>query len=566
MDDDRRRDGADVLVADLTPGSEGSSLGLFVPLGDSVVFQKYDPMNGGYELWISDGTAAGSHIVRDFNPGYEDIRDLHPLGGNKVVFTVNGRLWVSDGTEEGTHVVFENVYADSFYAFGDKVIFRGDGQAWISDGTEEGTHVLAPDTSLGRVYVNGDQAFLSGNFYEEGVGYGWRIWETDGTVDGTHLLKEFVTGETNGFVGNFWTVGDKTLFEAETSDNHRDLWVSDGTPEGTVLLKEIAPGSTYSYVYDLVPLGETAVFVVETDDGDALWVTDGTTDGTQFVEHINAAGPYSQVNDITEFNGRAYFSANDGVHGAELWVSDGTEAGTHLLKDINPSNAGGGGPALAAEGGSGRGPSDFTVYNGLLYFAADDGVNGRELWVTDGTETGTRMVKEINPTGDGGVQGLQVVGGKLYFRGSNGTSGEELWVTDGTSGGTRLVKDINIADSRLLPIGIRRVRGPRLFHRNECHGAQPLRSRYEWCGQPRSADSNGGRTRRFTSYRRACRRQACVYRLRHRERLGALVARRFPEHDAAQGHSSRRGWVGRLLDRYHWRQDYPARQRRGTRL
>jgi ELWxxDGT repeat protein len=109
------------------------------------------------------------------------------------------------------------------------------------------------------------------------------------------------------------------------------------------------------------------------------------------------AGASASPSDFTEFNGALYFGADDGVHGNELWKTDGTAPGTVMVKDINTAVA-----------GASASPNAFTAFNGALYFSANDGVHGVELWKTDGTAAGTVMVKDINPTGDSGAFGFVV--------------------------------------------------------------------------------------------------------------------------------------------------------------
>lgn len=92
-----------------------------------------------------------------------------------------------------------------------------------------------------------------------------------------------------------------------------------------------------------------------------------------------------------------FFTAFDGSasdHGVELWKSDGTDSGTCLVKDIWP-------------GSTTSNPFGLTVMNGALFFSADDGTNGVELWTSEGTDTGTacdqatgtstRLVPNIRP-------------------------------------------------------------------------------------------------------------------------------------------------------------------------
>ena len=83
------------------------------------------------------------------------------------------------------------------------------------------------------------------------------------------------------------------------------------------------------------------------------------------------------------FNGWLYFSAQDGTHGYELWRTNGDT--TELVRDINA-------------GSYNSYPSFFYVEGDWLYFSADDGEHGHELWRTDGTLGGTTLVHNIFET------------------------------------------------------------------------------------------------------------------------------------------------------------------------
>src|SRR5262245_36308209 len=84
-------------------------------------------------------------------------------------------------------------------------------------------------------------------------------------------------------------------------------------------------------------------------------------------------------------------------------------------------------------GTQGGEPKFVTVVNNILFFSADNGPNGRELWKSDGTDAGTVMVKDIRPgSGDSDPSALTAMNGILYFGATTSTNGWELWRSDGT--------------------------------------------------------------------------------------------------------------------------------------
>jgi ELWxxDGT repeat protein len=137
------------------------------------------------------------------------------------------------------------------------------------------------------------------------------------------------------------------------------------------------------------------------------------------------------------FNNRLYFSANDGSDASyELWVYTGgpPQVGTniYMVYNISPGSFY---PSY---------PANLTVYNGKLFFSADDGTsNGRQLWAYTGSGT-PFMIPYVNDNLD--PSHMVVYHNKLYFKGSSPTYGVELWVYDDRNTGSTpgIVADINI--------------------------------------------------------------------------------------------------------------------------
>lgn len=186
---------------------------------------------------------------------------------------------------------------------------------------------------------------------------------------------------------------------------------------------------------------------VDADHGEELWITDGTPEGTRMVKDINPGVATSNIQYLTRFNDKVVFGADDGEFGTELWISDGTENGTYMVADIH-----------ALESSNPIGFQQLDENHMIFYAMNMDSENASTaqqwLWITDGTEEGTRLVKEVDCVFPGQEEGdnrwgaNMRVGRKVFFKGEESdktgvTHGVELWVTDGTEEGTYLVKDIN---------------------------------------------------------------------------------------------------------------------------
>ena len=288
------------------------------------------------------------------------------------------------------------------------------------------------DSSYGLSYsssgVIGDDLYFSAN---DGVN-GFELWRTNGTS--TTRVKDINLGAGSSYPTAFTAFGSYLYFGADNGTDGFELWRTDGTEVGTTLVKDIYPGAGSSSLGYLTALGEYLYFSADDGtNGTELWRTNGTTAGTTLVKDINTSMD-SYPAGFTAFGDYLYFQAKDDLNGYELWRTNGTVGGTTLVKDINPYS-GDGYPYSSY-------PNQFIAFGDYLYFQADDGVTGGELWRTDGTAVNTTRVANIHPTGGGYPHIFTVFSSLLYFTADDGTSGYELWRTNGTEVGTMRVADI----------------------------------------------------------------------------------------------------------------------------
>ncbi len=450
------------MVKDINVGTGSSFPGSFTLVGPLLLFAASNGTTAGVgqgtELWITDGTAVGTTLVADINPltASSSPSNFAVLNGYAYFSANNGsvgtELWRSDGTTVGTTLFLDiNVTLPTasssplgLASIGSNIWFRAnDGvvgsEVWTTDGTVVGTSLLTDirvgaGNSLPSAFnpVGSRVAFVA----DDGTN-GGELWISDGTMAGTTLLLDINPGIDSGPLGSgdaFAVIGSTLYFSASNGNafNGYELWKTDGTPAGTVMVKDINPGTAGSTSAPMIAFGANLVFAAQDSSGMELWISDGTMAGTTLLLDINPIGN-SAPNSLAVYGSRVLFSANDGFSGTELWRTDGTSVGTALVLDINPPL-----PTTAASN-----PTGMTAYGNLVIFAANDGLNGTELWRTDGTAMGTFLLKDITPGSSGSSPAnFYVINGGLMFTALN-SSGSELWRTDGTAAGTVMVKDLN---------------------------------------------------------------------------------------------------------------------------
>lgn len=417
-------------VLDVFPGSGKSSNPTQLTPSGGKLFFSGTLLSNGTELWVTDGTILNTTMVKDIKPGSNSSSPSN-------FFAYNGKvLFVADNGSTGPEL-------------------------WISDGTDAGT-ILVKDICAGGVGSNpegfyqydGKVYFIAGTFAE-----GPELWVTDGTNAGTSLVKDINSGSNGSFIENMSSFNGKLFFSANNGVNGQELWVSDGTDTGTHMVKDLSAGAFNNnpkkftayknrlyYLCEcgimtnpqglastdgtdtgtkkpspLVLLNSTSDFLIVYNNelyynGPELYKYDGTTSSLVKEFMPGAAGAILYSPFI--MNNKLFFVAETPAEGKELWVTDGTTTGTQLVKDI-------------LSGATGSNPSNFVQYRYHAYFSADNATGDRQVFWTDGTSTGTNAIMPsgglTDPLTTGGFTNLAEYNGSLYYAAYYDAKCAELW-------------------------------------------------------------------------------------------------------------------------------------------
>ena len=400
--------------------------------------------DGQRELFTSDGTAAGTALLKNLAGNNSSDPQQLTKFGDKVVFTAltfNGQreLFISDGTAAGT-VLLKNIGGTlssdprDLTVFDGRLFFtatmsNGQRELFVSDGTSAGTALFKNNSGTTSSDPTNLTVYDNRLFFTAARSNGQReLFVSDGTSAGTVFFKDL--GGTNSSDPDSFTIfGDQLVFVATTNTGQRELFVSDGTSEGTVLLKNLG-GTNSSDPAELTVFGDQLIFTAVTNTGQReLFVSDGTSAGTVLLKNMGGSlsSDPSQLTYMLKTD-QLFFAATNSTGQRELFVTDGTAAGTVAFTNLSGSIS--------------SNPQNLTAWKTKLYFTAT-GSNGQtELYESDGTTAGTVLLKNLAGTASSDPGRLTIIGQRLFF-GANMQNGQrELFVSDGTAAGTVFFKNL----------------------------------------------------------------------------------------------------------------------------
>jgi ELWxxDGT repeat protein len=465
--------------------------------------------NRGNELITTDGTTAGTRVVADIVPGVEgpNIGNGFAVLGGRLYFSIDSQLWRTDGTESGTlRITTLDRIGDPFSIIvniqsidGALYLFTSEISGWSmwrSDGSATGTTAFlfgdfSTDGNVGNELLRSSSGALL-FIRSQGGGFNARLWRTDGTTAGTVAITTTEPDLSNIFDLRQLADG-RFVFLADTVRYGRELWITDGTDVGTRLVVDLAPGTDSPGIsLGIAPFGNGFMFTTFGSSGSARapWFSNGTAAGTYHLADLDTRlnSPTFSTSGITPLgqvayfwttpfgllgerlrstlwrfdpaarsvsatttlnalggiatygsvNARLLFVPDDPQLGQELWTSDGTAAGTRLLADLAPQTANGD-----------ASPGRLTALGDAMLFAATDGVRARGLWRTDGTAAGTTRLSDGAPSEPSSFPAPESarLGNRIVYTGAATPNDNEVWITDGTSAGSTRLTNLSVPDS-----------------------------------------------------------------------------------------------------------------------
>jgi ELWxxDGT repeat protein len=371
-------------VKAIRPGQPSTDLHSFTAFKDNLYFFADDGVNGK-ELWKSDGTTEGTIMVSDIAPGsassvFVSSNRIFVIG-NFMYFqawnsTTGSEFYISDGTSAGTKLI-KDIYVNGnsnphrpflfknkIYFFAESDVFAGS-ELWTTDGTSAGTTKVKLLNEGGRTNIC--TAVVTNNeklYFTMQSGFNDHLYVSDGTAGGTIFVKNLNTSVNQMEI----LQNNNAVFTVSTGNNMEDIWVTNGTADGTIILKDLDPFIKRP-VYSLIKWEDHAYILANDADNLRLFKSDGTISGTTIIKNFSSDG-VTGIQYLASFSKEFIIVAYpDFIEHIEIFVSKGTPETTKILTNLNPTFS------------ESSKPADFReLENGNIIFKAEETANNRELF------------------------------------------------------------------------------------------------------------------------------------------------------------------------------------------
>lgn len=420
-------------------------------IGDDVYFRIFDFDQSEQIILRADLAADSLHTVAELGTSGSSsgINQFTQFDGtNEVLFihrnqSATFQLFRTDGTVAGTQLVsnlpdnefVSRIVSQDGFAY---LIYPGDFFAnqpaylYLSDGTSTGPVPLpmATDFAL-EVRTLPDQVLLSG-FGPDSIAH---LLATP-DLSQFRNLSSFPNDSNTSFLRVAFLSDTEVYYTRSGEDYSHELLRTDTSATNLDTIIELNPTlDTLSFFDHSYDPGSGLLYYLGRDLNDgkvSLFRSDLTTGGTFELTVVQPAG--ASITNIASKNrlsgGLFYFLAYRDSSGEELWVSDGTVSGTGPVLDLVP-------------GMDDARIEELTRVGDRLGFRANSVDLGEEVFISDGSTAGTRILSDINEKESGSFPGrFFALQDSLFFIATNGCNGFELYKSGGTGASTQLVKDL----------------------------------------------------------------------------------------------------------------------------
>ena len=327
-----------------------------------------------------------------------------------------------------------NLSGDSYPSwitiFKNKVVFAASNDTsghelfWLDNDTAKLLYDMNP-VGDALLYSNNAKLAVSGNYAyfpaDNGI-TGTELYRWDGTAAPSLVLDLYPGGISSGI--EEVVAHNGLLYFGGLGDAYgNELWSYNPASGYKQRVTDVSPGGLNSFPRFITAYKNKLYFTATTLGGADMYVYDPMTNSTVLMSDAVPSFAGSNADGYTVINDKLYFVAEEGATGRELYVYDGVEV--KRLTDVNSGSGDG-----IYNPFSTRNP--LFGHDGKIYFAGDNGMTGVQLYAYNPANGTAAVVFILNPSGDGNPANFTAYAGKMYFTAEDGVNGYELWAYEGT--------------------------------------------------------------------------------------------------------------------------------------